>query len=47
MVNRTIWRKIHCQERVAASVTGPQSMRFFFVGLFQAEIEKSVAKNIG
>jgi hypothetical protein len=39
--------KNHCQERMADSVTGPQSMRFFFVGLFQAEIEQSVAKNIG
>jgi hypothetical protein len=47
MVNQAIWIKIHCQEQVAASVTVPQSMRLFVVGISHAESVKSVAKNIG
>jgi hypothetical protein len=46
MVNRAIWRKNHWQEQVTASVTGPQSIRLFFVGLSQAESVQSIAKNI-
>jgi hypothetical protein len=47
MVNQAIWRKIHCQERVAASVTGPQFMLLFFVRLSQTESLQSFAKKIG
>jgi hypothetical protein len=47
MVNRAIWSKNAFPKRVADSVTRPQSMRLFFVGLSQAESELSVAKNIG
>jgi hypothetical protein len=49
IVNRAFWRKNRCQERVAASVTGPQSMRLFFVGLSQAETVRTIryTTNIG
>jgi hypothetical protein len=44
MVNRAIWRKIDCQERVAASVTGLQSMRLFFVNYLKQRVYNPLPK---
>jgi hypothetical protein len=38
MVNRAIWRKNHCQERVAALVTGLKSVRLFFLGYLKQRV---------
>jgi hypothetical protein len=46
MVNRAIWRKIHCQERVAASVTGPQSIRLFLWGYLKQRVYNPLPKTL-
>jgi hypothetical protein len=46
MVSRAIWRKNHCQERVTASVTGPQSMRLFFVDHLKKRVYNPLSKTL-
>jgi hypothetical protein len=46
MVNREIWRKIDCPERVAASVTGHQSMRLFVWGYLKQRVYNPLAKTL-
>jgi hypothetical protein len=46
-VNRAIWRKNHSQERVAASVTGPQYMRRFLRGYLKQRAYNPLPKTFG
>jgi hypothetical protein len=46
MVNREIWRKIHCQERVAASVTGLKYVRLFVWGYLKQRVYNPLAKTL-